>query len=84
MCLVFLSTVSMLGAAVLALSAYLAGEVFFRILGRGPLYQADKVNLAVTFFPALMLAVTCLPAECAGRFFHRGSAGGTECLANLA
>jgi len=44
--------------AAMALSAYLAGEIFFRILGRGPLYQAEKMMFGTIFLPALMLAVS--------------------------
>ncbi len=43
--------------AAMALAAYLAGEVFFRILDHGPLHQGEKVNLGSMFLPALALAV---------------------------
>jgi len=44
--------------AAMALSAYLAGEVFFRLLGRGPLYQADRVEFGLIFPPSLALAIS--------------------------
>jgi uncharacterized membrane protein len=44
--------------AAMALSAYLAGEVFFRMLGRAPLYQAAKLEFGPIILPALTLAIS--------------------------
>lgn len=44
--------------AAMALSAYLAGEIFFRMLGRGPLYQAEKMTFSTAFLPAMVLAIS--------------------------
>jgi uncharacterized membrane protein len=43
---------------VMAVSAFSAGAIFFRLLGSGPLYQARVLELGDTFLPALVLAIS--------------------------
>jgi hypothetical protein len=42
----------------MALSAYIAGELFFRILGHGPVYQDAATKLGGAFLPAMLLAIS--------------------------
>jgi len=42
----------------MALSAYIAGELFFRILGHSPVYQDQTLKLGETFLPAMVLAIS--------------------------
>jgi uncharacterized membrane protein len=42
----------------MALSAYIAGELFFRILGYGPMDRPQTTISAETFLPALVLAIS--------------------------
>ena len=43
--------------AAMALSAFVAGGVFFKLLGSGPLFRAERVALGALFLPALSLAI---------------------------
>jgi hypothetical protein len=42
----------------MALSAYIAGELFFRLLGHSPVYQDQTLKLGETFLPAMVLAIS--------------------------
>jgi uncharacterized membrane protein len=42
----------------MAISAYIAGEIFFKILGRGPMFQDKTVTFGQTFLPAIALAIS--------------------------
>ena len=42
----------------MALSAYIAGELFFRILGHSPVYQDQTLKLGETLLPAMVLAIS--------------------------
>jgi uncharacterized membrane protein len=42
----------------MALSAYIAGELFFRILRHGPVYRDQAITFGQTFLPALALAIS--------------------------
>ena len=44
--------------AEMALSAYIAGELFFRLLGQGPLSLHMRGSLGEIFLPALILAIS--------------------------
>jgi hypothetical protein len=49
---------TLFNVAAMALSAYLAGALFFRVLGRGAVYGDPSVKLMESFLPALLLAVS--------------------------
>jgi hypothetical protein len=49
---------TLFNVGLVAVSAFTAGELFFRLLGRGPLYQAQVLALKDAFLPALVLAIT--------------------------
>ncbi len=49
---------ALFNTAAMALSAYLAGKVFFHVLGSGPLFRAEKPMIAAVFLPVLSLAIT--------------------------
>jgi len=42
----------------MAVSAYIAGELFFRILRHGPVYRDHAITFGQTFLPALVLAIS--------------------------
>jgi hypothetical protein len=42
----------------MAISAYIAGEIFFKILGHGPIFVDKTVPLGQTFLPAVVLAIS--------------------------
>jgi len=42
----------------MAVSAYIAGELFFRILRHGPVYLNQGITFGQTFVPALVLAIS--------------------------
>ena len=49
---------TLFNVAGMALSAYVAGLLFFRILGHGPAYSDPAFRLGEVFLPALLLAVS--------------------------
>ena len=49
---------ALFNVAGMAISAYLAGALFFRILGRGPVYQGPAMKSGEIFLPALLLAIS--------------------------
>ena len=44
--------------ASMAISAYIAGTLFFRILGHGPMYQDQTISFGETLLPTLVLAIS--------------------------
>jgi len=44
--------------AAMAISAFVAGRIFFSLLGAGPLFRAERVVFGDTFLPALSLAIS--------------------------
>jgi hypothetical protein len=42
----------------MALCAYIAGELFLRILGHGPVYRDAATKLGEAFLPAMVLAIS--------------------------
>jgi hypothetical protein len=49
---------TLFNVAAMALSAYVAGSLFFRALGHGPAFQNQAIKLGDVFLPALLLAVS--------------------------
>lgn len=50
--------ITLFNMANMALSAYIAGELFFRILGHGPVYRDAAMKLGEAFLPAMVLSIS--------------------------